>query len=190
MSFTKLIRGRLARVMPLLTAVLLSGPATAQVNIDAYRDYFLVGQFGEVCTMCEVTFICAAGDTPPDATAVPETGSFTLYDLQTRTFWSQISTIWEWFISNFSAAPLAARGHTRPVHVHKVEDGRWAPMEIIEARLVLDPGLLELGATHVNRVNREWLDAATGERLGYCERLPLWDTLDVIAQHSVGGAER
>ena len=190
MISTTLIRWRLALAMPLMAAVLFAGRASAQVNIDAYRDYFLVGQFGEVCTMCEVTVICAAGDTPPDATAVPETGSFTLYDLQTRTFWSQISTIWEWFIANFSPAPLAARGHTRPVHVYKVEEGRWAPMQVVEARLVLDPGVLEFGAASINRVTREWLDASTGKHLGYCERLPLWDTLDVIAQHTARGSDQ
>jgi len=174
--------------MPLTAAVLYAGPAPAQVNIDAYRDYFLVGQFGEVCTMCEVTVICAAGEAPPDVTAVPDTGSFTLYHLQTRTFWSQVSTIWEWFISNFSSAPLAARGHTRPVQIYTVADGRWAPMQVVEARLVLDPGVLEFGTANINRINREWLDSSTGEHLGYCARLPLWDTLDVIAQRSVSGA--
>ena len=33
---------------------------------------------------------------------------------------------------------LASQGHTRPVHVHTVADGNWSPMEIVEARLVLD----------------------------------------------------
>jgi hypothetical protein len=168
--------------------LLLAGNAIAQVNIDAYRDYFLVGQFGEVCTMCEVIVLCETGDTVPDYTEVPAQGSFTLYHLQTRTFWSQVSTIWEWFISNFTAQPLAKRGHTRPVHVYTVDSGQWAPMQVIEAQLILDPGVLEFGATNINRVNRQWLDASTGEALGYCERLPLWESLDAIKQHSVEGA--
>ena len=159
----------------------------AQVNIDAYRDYFLVGQFGEVCTMCEVTVVCTAGTEPPAADSLPSAGDFTLYHLQTRTFWSQVSTIWEWFISNFTADALASRGHTRPVHVYEVTDSRWAGPEIIEARLVLDPGILEFGPYQIDRVTRAWQQAGSGEFTGYCERLPLWDTLEQIERNAPGG---
>jgi hypothetical protein len=34
--------------------------AHAQVNSDAYRDYFLIGQFGEVCTLWEAVVLCEA----------------------------------------------------------------------------------------------------------------------------------
>jgi hypothetical protein len=170
--------------------MLLSVEAGAQVNIDAYRDYFLVGRFGEVCTMCEVTVLCKAGDALPEYSQIPADGSFTVYHLQTRTFWSQVATIWEWFISNFSAVPLAARGHTRPVHIYAVADGDWQPREIVEARLVLDPGVLEFGATGINRVTRQWFDAATQQPIGYCQRLPLWDALDAISQRAVEGVSR
>jgi|TARA_B110000881_G_C18298132_1_gene375611 hypothetical protein len=30
------------------------------VNSDAYRDYFLIGQFGEVCTLWEAVVLCEA----------------------------------------------------------------------------------------------------------------------------------
>jgi hypothetical protein len=177
-------------VFPVWLALLMLPVAGfTQVNLDKYRDYFLVGQFGEVCTMCEITVICAAGEAPPAAEHVPDAGTYTLYHLQTRTFWSQVSTIWEWFAANFSSEPLAARGHTRPVHVHRVTDGQWAPLEIIEARLVLDPGVLEFGPTQIDRITRQWQDAATGQPLGYCVRLPLWETLDVIAQHTAEGGK-
>lgn len=180
----------LLRLWVAIAAMLCGGHASAQVNIDAYRDYFLVGRFGEVCTMCEVAVLCEAADALPDYSQIPAEGSFTIYHLQTRTFWSQVSTIWEWFIANFSAAPLAARGHTRPVYVYSVIAGEWQPREIVEARLVLDPGVLELGATEINRVNRQWRDAATQRPIGYCQRLPLWDALDAIAQRSVEGVSR
>ncbi len=170
---------RLARSVALL-AVLLGGPAAAQVNMDKYRDYFLVGQFGEVCTMCEITVLCEAGDALPAHGAVPAGGNFTLYHLQTRTFWSQVSTIWEWFISNFTADKLAARGHTRPVHVYTVSEGSWSEPAVIEARLVLEPGVLEFGDYHIDRVTRAWQPAGSDATVGYCERLPLWETLDAI----------
>ncbi|MGI9344118.1 MAG: hypothetical protein ACR2QV_14895 [Gammaproteobacteria bacterium] len=172
------------RSVILVAALLLACPGQAQVNIDAYRDYFLVGQFGEVCTMCEVVVLCAAGDAPPEHIAPPAQGEFTLYHLQTRTFWSQISTIWEWFVSNFTADALAARGHTRPVHVYTVANDGWSPREVVEGRLVLDPGILEFGDRNIDRVTRAWTDAATGVSVGYCTRMSLWESLDSIAANA------
>ncbi len=163
-----------------LFAVTPAAPVGAQVNIDAYRDYFLVGRFGEVCTMCEVVVLCEEGSEPPEAQEIPSEGDFTLYHLQTRTFWSQLSTIWEWFISNFTAADLAQRGHTRPVHVYSVSGGDWPARTVIEGRLILEPGVLEFGARRIDRVNRAWLRADTGEALGYCARLSLWEALESI----------
>lgn len=170
----------------LAVAGLVSGPAAAQVNSEAYRDYFLVGQFGEVCTMCEVIVLCEAGPAAPAYESVPAAGDFTLYHLQTRTFWSQISTIWEWFVSNFSDNNLAARGHTRPVFVHEVADGNWSPMRVDEARLVLDPGVLEFGERRIDRITRAWYEGDAGVQEGFCQRLPLWDALDVIAANAPG----
>jgi hypothetical protein len=170
----------------LIAGFCLSGTANAQVNMDAYRDYFLVGQFGEVCTMCEVVVLCETGAEVPQDQVVPASGTFTLYDLQTRTFWSQISTIWEWFISNFRQDELAAQGHTRPVHVYEVTDGVWPAMEVIEARLILDPGVIEFGDHTIDRVTSAWQDAATGTAIGYCSRLPLWDALEVIQANAPG----
>ena len=178
---------KLTLMLALMGASLWSLPAQSQVNIDAYRDYFLVGQFGEVCTMCEVVALCQPGSEPPVSDRVPDSGDFTLYHLQTRTFWSQISTIWEWFISNFRADSLAARGHTRPVHVYTVRDGIWPPVQVIEGRLILDPGVLEFGEYHIDRVDRSWQLAETGQAVGFCERLPLWDSLETIETRAPGG---
>jgi hypothetical protein len=173
----------------LATALLAAGPGAAQVNDPRFRNYFLVGEFGEVCTMCEVAVLCQAGDTPPPADAVPAAGDFTLYMLQTRTFWSQVSTIWEWFISNFSSTPLTA-GHERPVVEYAVTDGTWAPPVTRSLRISLEPPLLAVdNGVEVDRVNRRWRRAGTGEPLGYCSRLPLWDTLAVIEQRDPRGAQ-
>jgi hypothetical protein len=172
----------------IVAAVLtMAAPVRAQVNIDAYSDYFLVGRFGEVCTMCEVVVLCQAGESPPREDAVPPDGDFSLYHLQTRTFWSQMSTIWEWFISNFTAEDLAARGHTRPVHVYRVAEGQWLSKEIVEARLVLDPGILEFGDRNIDRISRAWSRADTGAEVGYCSRLPLWDALESIEANAPEG---
>lgn len=171
------------------SALLASGAAQAQVNDPRFRDYFLVGQFGEVCTMCEVAVLCQAGDAPPPADAVPAGGDFTLYMLHTRTFWSQVSTIWDWFISNFTSAPLVG-GHERPVTVFTVVDGAWSPAAERSMHISLEPGLLAMDdGREVDRITRRWQRSGTGEPLGYCARLPLWDTLSVIEARAPRGAK-
>lgn len=171
------------------TLQLAAGTAQAQVNDPRFSDYFLVGQFGEVCTMCEVAVLCQAGDAPPAAEAIRADGSFTVYLLHTRTFWSQVSTIWDWFISNFSSAPLVG-GHDRPVTVYTVANGAWSPPAEHSMHISLEPGLLAMDSgEEVDRVTRRWQRAGGGEPLGYCARLPLWDTLSVIDARAPRGAQ-
>jgi hypothetical protein len=161
-------------------------PAAAQVNDEKYAGYFLVGRFGEVCTMCEVMVLCEAGAAPPAHGAVPPAGSFTLYHIQTRTFWSQVATIWEWFVSNFSPRPLVG-GHSRPVIVHQVTDGAWAPPVAGDMHISLEPPLMSMpDGREIDRVGRRWRVASPPTDIGYCERLPLWDALAVIGQQQSG----
>jgi hypothetical protein len=161
-------------------------PAAAQLNDEKYAGYFLVGRFGEVCTMCEVMVLCEAGAAPAVHGAVPAAGSFTLYHIQTRTFWSQVATIWEWFVSNFSPRPLVG-GHSRPVIVHQVEDGAWAPPVAGDMHISLEPPLMSMpDGREIDRVGRRWRVASPPADIGYCERLPLWDALAVIDQQQSG----
>ncbi|MDG2155479.1 MAG: hypothetical protein P8M26_06010 [Gammaproteobacteria bacterium] len=163
----------------------LSVVAQAQVNSDAYRDYFLMGQFGEVCTMCEVVVLCEEGAVSPSYERIPAEGDFTVYYIQTRTFWSQISTIWEWFIANFRTDALAARGHTRPVWVYEINDSTWSAPEVIAGRLILEPGVIELGDKRIERVKAEWQQ--DNVVLGYCQRMPLWESIDAINDNAGEG---
>lgn len=169
----------------LLMAPLL--PAYGQVNNKAYADYFLVGQFGEVCTMCDVMVLCEVGTSPPAHQSVPADGSFTLYHIRPRTFWSQVATIWEWFIANFSSKQLES-GHRRPVAIYTVDDGAWAPAVAGELHIALDPPLLATSdGREIERIGRRWRQSAPSAELGYCQRLPLWEALEVIDRHSTGG---
>jgi hypothetical protein len=169
----------------LLTVPLL--PAYGQVNNKAYADYFLVGQFGEVCTMCDVMVLCEAGTSPPTHQAVPADGSFTLYHIQPRTFWSQVGTIWEWFIANFSSKQLES-GHRRPVTIYTIDDGTWAPAVAGELHIALDPPLLATSdGREIERIGRRWRQSTPSAELGWCQRVPLWEALDVIDRHSTGG---
>jgi hypothetical protein len=168
----------------LLAAVSL--PAVGQINQQEYEGYFLVGQFGEICTMCEAIVLCEATAIPAGHTAVPDGGSFTLYHLHTRSFWSQVSTIWEWFIANFNSKLIA--GHNRPVTVYTVENGAWSAPAAAEVRVSLEPALLAVSdGREIDRRNRRWRQSRSARELGYCERLPLWDSLATIQAHATGG---
>lgn len=168
-----------------LTVFLL--PAYSQVNNKAYADYFLVGQFGEVCTMCDVMVLCEAGEAPPAHQSVPADGSFTLYHIQPRSFWSQVGTIWEWFIANFSSRQLES-GHRRPVTIYTVNEGAWAPAVAGELHIALDPPLLATSdGREIERIHRRWSQTTPPATLGWCQRMPLWDALGVIDKHSTGG---
>lgn len=168
------------RIRALLACALLAAvaPAAAQVNEPEHEGYLLVGQFGEICTMCEAMVVCGEGDEALRLESLPAAGSYTLYYLHTRTFWSQVTTIWEWFIANFNSK-LVPR-HTRPVSIHTLRDGRWSGPAAGEVAVSLDPPELRFsdGQT-IDRAGFRWLDAGS-EAHGSCQRLPLWDTLERI----------
>jgi hypothetical protein len=172
-------------------AALLMLPLTlpAQVNNPAYADYFLVGRFGEICTMCEAVILCEADSDTRPYDSIPTDGDFTLYHLQTRTFWSQVSTIWEWFITNFDSESLASSGHSRPFIVYTINDGQWSKPRTVDAHVSLDPAVITIGEQSIDRVERRWFDGSGEAPAGYCQRMPLWESLDIIALHPSGGAE-
>ncbi len=58
--------------------IALAHPAFGQVNDEKYQDLFLVGEFGEVCTMCEVIILCENTDTVPSHELIPAEVDFTL----------------------------------------------------------------------------------------------------------------
>lgn len=171
-----------------LSLALLALQASAQVNDPKYKDYFLMGRFGEVCTMCEVIVLCEPGDVIPTYASVPESGNFTLYHIQTRTFWSQVSTIWEWFVKNFSEGEetLATRGHTRPIFRYDVTGDQWSDKQTLQARLILEPGRLEFGEHTIDRVNQAWSTSINGKQIGFCQRMPLWYALEQIKSKAPG----
>lgn len=158
----------------------LSGNSYSQYNNAPYLDLLLFSQFGEFCTMCEAVVLCQQGSTIPEYEAVPDQGSFTLLHLQTRTFWSQVSTIWEWFMNNFNEQPMS--GHRRPMTVFTVIDGQWQPPVNTEVHLDIEPPLLSFDEQQIHRRERSWWQQQTN--IGYCQRLPLWPALDSIERHS------
>lgn len=154
------------------------------MNDPTKAHYFLMGRFGEVCTMCEVVVLCRAGEADVTDERIPESGDFTLYYIQTRTFWSQVGTIWEWFVSNFDG--MAIDGHERPVWVYQVSAGEWTGPEVVQARLSLEPGMITMPEHSIERIDRQWLTEPDGQAIGYCQRLPLWESIERIEGQDLG----
>ena len=80
-------------------------------------------------------------------------------------------------------------GHERPVKIYRVDDGRWSPAVTVEARVTLEPALLNFGEYSIDRRDRRWLNTATGEAAGYCARLPLWESIAIIQARAPGAEE-
>lgn len=169
---------RTVRCLLFSLALATALPANAQMNDPKYADYFLFGRFGEICTMCEVVVLCEMSDVDAQRESIPESGSFTVYHIQTRTFWSQIATIWEWFIRNFD--DTAADGHERPVLVYNVTEGKWPLPRTVQARVSLEPPVIVLNEHEIDRTSRSWRRGPDLEPVGYCQRLPLWESIEII----------
>ncbi len=165
-------------------SVALFAQASAQ-EYNTSSNLLLVGQFGELCTMCEAIVLCDDREIKQEYTQIPDDGSFTVYHFHTRTFWSQVFTIWDVFISNFNTSSVEKRGHTRPIDRYDIQNGEWKIPQRIDARLTLDPGVIDLAQTKIDRITREWLDK-NNQAIGTCQRLPLWMSLETISKNTSG----
>ena len=155
--------------------ILLSLEVRSQ-NSVIQEELLLYSQFGEFCTMCEAVLLCEEGE-EKSYNFIPNTGNFTLYHLRTRTFLSQISTIWEFFIKNFDGYEI--KGHKRPVNIITIDSNQWSKPMISDAEISIDPGLIYIEDRMINRVNNEWMNNAN-ESIGFCYRLPLWASIEKI----------
>ena len=155
--------------------ILLSLEVSSQ-NSVIQEELLLYSQFGEFCTMCEAVLLCEEGE-EKSYNFIPNTGNFTLYHLRTRTFLSQISTIWEFFIKNFDGYEI--KGHKRPVNIITIDSNQWSKSMTSDAEISIDPGLIYIEDRMINRVNNEWMNNAN-ESIGFCYRLPLWASIEEI----------
>ena len=155
--------------------ILLSLEVSSQ-NSVIQEELLLYSQFGEFCTMCEAVLLCEESE-EKSYNFIPNTGNFTLYHLRTRTFLSQISTIWEFFIKNFDGYEI--KGHKRPVNIITIDSNQWSKPMTSDAEISIDPGLIYIEDRMINRVNNEWMNNAN-ESIGFCYRLPLWASIEKI----------
>ena len=115
--------------------------AQAQEMKSENSELLLYSQFGEFCTMCEATLICIDEKNKIND-AFLDHESYLLIHLETRTFWSQIATIWEFFIRNFDGYQV--KGHSRPAILYSSEMGNWFDIETTTAEISIDPNLIKI----------------------------------------------
>lgn len=153
-----------------MLAMLQPSPAKADEEF-----MLLTNRFGELCTMCEAIVLCEPGKQELDFDgALPQDmpPRFTLYHFQTKDFWGQIATIWDYFARWVN--PVVAE--TRPVIVYEVAAGVRETQGTEIAGLSVKQAQITVGSRIIDRNKRHWL-GADGEMLGACARLPLRDAL-------------
>ena len=165
----------MSKKLIILIFIVLGLNANSQAEDDK-KSLMLYSQFGEFCTMCEATIICSLEEDKMNSSNLDK-GTYMLFHFKTRSFWSQISTIWEFFIRNFDGQEIT--GHSRPVQSYLSKDGIWSKMDIENAEISINPDIIKLGSIIINRKTKNWTHH---NQLGmsYCERLPLWETLSYI----------
>ena len=150
--------------------------AQAQEIKSENSELLLYSQFGEFCTMCEATLVCIDEKNKIND-AFLDHESYLLIHLETRTFWSQIATIWEFFIRNFDGYQV--KGHSRPAILYSSEMGNWFDAETTTAEISIDPNLIKIKQFVIDRGTQDWIDHKE-KKIGSCARLPLWETLEYI----------
>ena len=150
--------------------------AQAQEIKSENSELLLYSQFGEFCTMCEAILVCTDEKNEIND-AFLDRESYLLIHLETRTFWSQIATIWEFFIRNFDGYQV--KGHSRPAVLYSSEMGNWFDAETTTAEISIDPNLIKIKQFVIDRETQDWIDHKE-QKIGSCIRLPLWETLEYI----------
>ena len=72
----------------------------------------------------------------------------------------------------------------------EVKDGAWSAAERVPARVSLDPPLLAMEQWSIERQTRRWQREPGGKPVGYCQRLPLWESIEIIAARAPGESSR
>lgn len=139
-----------------------------------WGDYpLLMSQFGELCTMCEAYLRCI-----PDSSGATSERQETLYYFQTKTFWGQVATIWDYFARWFD--PVTSE--ERPATIYRVStpSSEDAVVPTLTYLSVAD-AKVEIDGTWVDRNSGEWF-TADDSKIGMCSRKGIGESMAAIAQ--------
>lgn len=175
-SFNRTVAVWTLSLFLLFSVLTPSSTAQAPDNLATpdWGDYpLLMSQFGELCTMCEAYLKCI-----PNPTAADAGRNETLYFFQTKTFWGQIATIWDYFAMWFD--PVTSE--KRPATIYRIAtpDSENAVVPT-EAYLSVIEDKIEIDGTWINRESGAWF-AADGSTIGKCSRKGIGESMAAIAQ--------
>jgi hypothetical protein len=164
-----------------LTMLLAASPLAADDGPEPV-DMLLHSKFGELCTMCEATVVCASRDVSAvsvDDLIQPTAGPYTLYHFHTKTFLGQIATIYDFLIRWIE--PVITE--KRPLTIYEIpaagEEAAGRGRIETSVELSRNPPMITVGQRQIERHTREWR-SLDGEVLGACRRLPLRETWDYL----------
>jgi hypothetical protein len=150
------------------------GPIPRQETSD-WGDYpLLMSQFGELCTKCVAYLRCI-----PDDAAPPVDDRFALYYFETKDFWGQIATIWDYFAKWFN--PVTSE--SRPATVYRnAGAGERRTTATLEAYLDVKNARIEIDGTWIDRDTSVWYALETNERIGQCHRPSIEGGVMIVEQ--------
>ncbi len=153
----------------MILAVLLGGGATVQAQED--EDLLLLtSQFGELCTMCEAYVRCEA--VTGEQVQSSNDAAFTLYYFQTKDFWGQIATIWDWFVHLIDPV----QSQNRPMTVFEKGEADKQTKLLTTAFLSLEEAKIEVPGAWIDRHDGAWYWEG-GTLKGQCTRVPIGDAM-------------
>jgi len=141
-----------------------------QVTPD-WGDYpLLMSQFGELCTMCVAYLYCV-----PEESGTPD-ARYALYHFQTKDFWGQIATIWDYFAIWFD--PVTSESRPAVIYDAMALNQAQTSAETI-AYLDEAENRVEIGGTWIDRQTAAWFDE-TDQRIGTCIRPGIPEAMEFI----------
>ncbi len=150
----------------------LAQESTNSMATPDWGDYpLLMSQFGELCTMCEAYVQCTVGQS-----TASNSENFTLYYFETKTFWGQIATIWDYFAMWFD--PVTSE--KRPATVFKFTAGEKSNVTLpVTTYLSVEDATIDIDGMRIDRNTLAWF-ADNGDSIGTCRRLGIPESMAMI----------
>ena len=125
--------------------------------------------------MCEAYVKCE-----PNVGRQNSASGYVLYYFQTKTFWGQIATIWDYFAVWFD--PVTSEN--RPATIYRFTDNAENMVSTpTTTYLSVADSRIDIDQTWIDRDTHAWNDNA-GNVIGHCNRLGIPESMELVAQQS------